>query len=216
MAGGAAGGLTAGLMGYNDALSKLLFGREPSELSADEKMLIANIVTLAGAATGGAVDGSAGVGSGASAGRTEVENNYLSAGQSLIFDKELSDCRKSGGDCQAVIDKWKKVSDEQSHQLDETLKDNPLESQVVDKEIVQGGFDMSERPGWLSNIGADVMNSDEAKAYVQQWNGQDLASIDVNSPKWTKYAAFVSDPENQAALASLGMLGIDLVLIAKK
>lgn len=79
VAGGAAGGLTAGLIGYNDALSKLLFGREPSELSADEKMLIANIVTLAGAATGGAVDGSAGVGSGASACRTEVEINALGA-----------------------------------------------------------------------------------------------------------------------------------------
>lgn len=49
----------------------------------------------------------------------------------------------------------------------------------MDKEIAQGGSDMSERPGWLSNIGADVMNSDEAKAYVQQWNGQDLANIDV-------------------------------------
>ncbi|MGC0876956.1 VENN motif pre-toxin domain-containing protein [Pantoea agglomerans] len=44
-------------------------------------MLIANIVTLAGATAGGAVDCSAGVGSGASAGRTEVENNYLSKEQ---------------------------------------------------------------------------------------------------------------------------------------
>ncbi|WP_422731538.1 hypothetical protein [Pantoea agglomerans] len=74
---------------------------------------------------------------------------------------------------------------------------------------------MAERPGWLSNIGADVMTSEEAKAYVQQWNGQDLANIDVNSPKWTKFAAFASDPENQAALTSLGMLGKDLFLIAK-
>lgn len=84
----------------------------------------------------------------------------------------------------------------------------------MDKEIAQGGSDMSERPGWLSNIGADVMNSDEAKAYVQQWNGQDLANIDVNSPEWTKYAAFVSDPENQAAVTSLGLLAKDLTTAA--
>ncbi len=77
--GGAAGGLTAGMLSYNDALSHLLYGKDASELSADDKMLIANIVTLAGAAAGGAVDGSAGVGSGASAGRTEVENNALGA-----------------------------------------------------------------------------------------------------------------------------------------
>lgn len=41
---------------------------------------------------------------------------------------------------------------------------------------------MASRPGWLGSIGADVMTSDEAKAYVQQWNSQDLANIDVNSP----------------------------------
>ncbi|WP_081325946.1 hemagglutinin repeat-containing protein [Pantoea agglomerans] len=77
--GGVAGGLTAGMLSYNDALSHLLYGKDASELSADDKMLIANIVTLAGAAAGGAVDGSAGVDSGASAGRIEVENNALSA-----------------------------------------------------------------------------------------------------------------------------------------
>lgn len=77
--GGAAGGLTAGMLSYNDALSHLLYGKDASELSADDRMLIANIVTLAGASAGGAFDGSAGVGSGASAGRTEVENNYLSS-----------------------------------------------------------------------------------------------------------------------------------------
>ncbi|XTZ37857.1 hypothetical protein ACQYRI_18195 [Salmonella enterica] len=74
---------------------------------------------------------------------------------------------------------------------------------------------MADRPGWLSGIGADVMTSEEAKAYFQQWNGQDLAKIDQSSPEWTKYAAFVSGPSNQAALASLGMLDKDLVLIAK-
>ncbi len=73
---------------------------------------------------------------------------------------------------------------------------------------------MADRPGWLSGIGADVMTRDEAKAYVQQWNGQDLANIDVNSPKWTKFASFASDPENQAAVASLGLLAKDLTSAA--
>ena len=80
----------------------------------------------------------------------------------------MSDCRKSDGYCHAVIDKWKKVSDKQSAESDQKLKDNPLEAQVIDKEVAQGGVDMSERPGWLGSIGADVMTSDEAKAYVQQ------------------------------------------------
>ncbi|EOU4371568.1 TPA: hypothetical protein ACHGDM_005027 [Escherichia coli] len=73
---------------------------------------------------------------------------------------------------------------------------------------------MTERPGWLGSIGADVMTSDEAKAYVQQWNGQDLAKIDMNSLEWMKYALFVSAPENQVAVASLGLLAKDIGVAA--
>jgi filamentous hemagglutinin len=79
--GGAAGGLAAGVMSSSDKLSQMFFGKSVSELSEDEKMLVANIVTLAGAVAGGAVDGRVGVVSGASAGRTEVENNYLSVSE---------------------------------------------------------------------------------------------------------------------------------------
>lgn len=105
-----------------------------------------------------------------------VENNYLSTNQSLTFDKELSDCRKSGGDCQAVIDKWKKISDNQSQQLDETLKDNPASSLAWDKELAEGGLDMASRPAWMNNIpGAGGMSDEQARAYVQQWNSQDLS-----------------------------------------
>jgi len=51
------------MLSYNDALSYLLYGKDVSELSADDKMLIANIVTLSGVAAGCAVDGSAEVSS---------------------------------------------------------------------------------------------------------------------------------------------------------
>nr|WP_249042837.1 hemagglutinin repeat-containing protein [Pantoea stewartii] len=214
VAGAAAGGFTAAALGTNDALSKLFFGKEAALLTADEKQLIANIVTLAGAGVGGAVGAGTGAGSGGSAARTEVENNSLSPDQSLTFDKELSNCRKSGGDCQAVIEKWKQISDKQSAETEQKLKDNPLEAQVVDKEIAQGGYDMEDRPGWLSGVGADVMTSKEAKAYVQQWNGQDLAKIDQSSPEWTKYAAFVSDPDNQALLVSGGLLASNITKAA--
>lgn len=91
--GGAAGGLTAGLLSSGDALSEMLFGKKAYQLSADEKMLVANVVTLAGAAAGGAVDGSAGVGSGGAAGRIEVENNYLSDNQKAQKKKEIEGCQ---------------------------------------------------------------------------------------------------------------------------
>ncbi|WP_323113017.1 VENN motif pre-toxin domain-containing protein, partial [Serratia liquefaciens] len=191
-------------------------GRDISSLTEGEKQEVSALSQLAAGLAGGiASDGTAGAVVASQAGKNAVENNHLSSTQALTFDKELSDCRKSGGDCQTVIDKWKAVSDGQSVETDQKLKDNPLEAQVIDKETALGGYDMTQRPGWLNNIGADVMTSEEAKAYVQQWNGQDLANIDVNSPGWTKFAAFVSDPENQAAVASFAKISKDVVQLAK-
>ncbi|MGC6389065.1 VENN motif pre-toxin domain-containing protein [Ewingella sp. S1.OA.A_B6] len=191
-------------------------GVDRENLSEEQRQTISALSTLAAGLAGGlAGDSSADTVAGAQAGKNASENNALSSTQALAFDKELSDCRKSGGDCQAVIDKWKQVSDKQSAETDDKLKDNPLEAVVIDKEVAQGGIDMAQRPAWLDNIGADVMTDEQAKAYVQYWNAQDLTNIDVNSPGWTKFAAFASDPENQAAVASLGMLGKDLIVIAK-
>ena len=214
-AAGAAGAATGELAAK--AIAGVLYPdvTDLSKLSEEQKQTVSALATIsAGMAGGLAGDSTAAAATGAAAGKNAAENNALSADQSLSFDKELSDCRKSGGDCQSVIDKWKQVSDKQSAETDQKLKDSPLEAQVVDKEIAQGGYDITDRPGWLSGIGADVMTSEEAKAYVQQWNGQDLAKIDQNSPEWTKYAAFASNPENQAALGSLGLLAKDLTVAA--
>ena len=205
IAAGAAGASIGALAGM---IALDLKGVTAGELSEADKQTVSALATLASTLAGGLIgdSGATAVNAGL-AGKNAVENNALSSTQALTFDKELSDCRKSGGDCQAIIDKWKAVSDKQSAETDQKLKDNPLEAQVIDKEVAQGGVGMTERPGWMGNLGLAVMTSEEAKAYVRQWNAQDLANIDVNSPGWTKFAAFVSDPENQVALASLGIAG---------
>ncbi|XUV83757.1 hemagglutinin repeat-containing protein [Enterobacter sp. TMH.L2] len=214
-AAGAAGAFSGELAARHIA-AEMFPDTKPGDLNQDQKQLVSLLGTMAAGIAGGVVGNStAAATTGAQAGKNAVENNGLSSTQALTFDKELSDCRKSGSDCQAVIDKWKQVSDKQSAETDQKLKDDPLAARVMDKEVAQGGYDMAERPGWLSNIGADVMTSDEAKAYVQQWNGQDLANIDVNSPTWTKFAVFASDPENQAMLVSGGLLAKSLVQLTK-
>ncbi|EHL4433065.1 VENN motif pre-toxin domain-containing protein [Salmonella enterica] len=214
VAGGAAGAVTGEVAAIT--ISKLYFGKPPSELNESEREQLSGMSTVAAALAGSlASDSSAGTVAGAQAGKNAVENNYLSANQSMTFDKELSDCRKSGGDCQSVIDKWKKVSDDQSQQLDETLKDNPASALAWDKELAEGGLDMANRPVWMNNIpGAGGMSDEQARAYVQQWNSQDLSKIDVNTPGWMQFAAFASDPENQAALGSLGLLAKDVTVAA--
>ncbi|MGJ8522578.1 Deoxyribonuclease CdiA-o11 [Carnimonas sp. R-84981] len=107
-----------------------------------------------------------------------------------------------------------KISDEQNAGVGKNLKDSPLTAVNWDKEVAMGGYNMTERPGRLGNIGADVMTSDEVIAYVKQWNGQDLSKIDMNSPAWMKYAMFVSDPENRAMLLSRGLLAKDITKAA--
>ncbi|MDJ0041077.1 hemagglutinin repeat-containing protein [Pantoea allii] len=106
VAGAAAGGFTAAALGTNDALSKLFFGKQAALLTADEKQLIANITTLAGAGVGGAVGGGIGAGSGGSAARTEVENNYLSNQQRSERDKEFDACKGSVSCQMQVGAKW--------------------------------------------------------------------------------------------------------------
>ncbi|GEM_PF-1818667 len=192
-----------------------IYGKDVGQLTPDEKATVSSIAGLAGAGLAGAAGGDGrSLVSGSVAGRTAVENNYLSADQTLQFDKELAECRQSGAECQPVIDKWKKISDSQSAVLDERLKDHPMTAQELDKKYAQGGFEMTECPNWLRYTGAATMTSDEAKAYVQQWNGQDLAKIDQNSPTWSKFAAFASDPENQFAMLSMGGLAKDLTAAA--
>lgn len=177
-----------------------------------EQGLINALATLAAGLAGGVVgDNTANAVAGGQAGKNAVENNYLSATQSLAFDKEMQACKASGGDCSAVVDKYKKLSDEQSAALDSKCAANPLECEVYDKNVVAGGMEMAQRPEWIGSLpGVDAMSDEQAKAYVQYWNAQDLAKINMSSPDWAVFAAAVSDPENQALALSVGMLGKDL------
>ncbi len=213
VAGGALAG--AGAEAAAPVAASWIYGKDVSRLTPNEKTTVSSLAGLVGAGLAGAAGGNGqSFVSGSVAGRTAVENNYLSADQALQFDKELTECRRSGAECQSVIDKWKKISDRQSAVLDERLKEHPMTAQELDKKYAQGGFGMTERPDWLRYIGAAAMTSDEAKAYVQYWNGRDLANIDQNSPTWSKFAAFASDPENQFAMLSMGGLAKDLTAAA--
>ncbi|ACX88282.1 filamentous hemagglutinin family outer membrane protein [Pectobacterium parmentieri WPP163] len=75
--GGAAGGLVSSASA--EVLTNLLYPEvKKGDLSAEQKQLIANLVTIAGAGAGGIAGGNlAGAGSGANTAKNEVENNSL-------------------------------------------------------------------------------------------------------------------------------------------
>ncbi|MFJ5501256.1 hemagglutinin repeat-containing protein [Pectobacterium sp. CHL-2024] len=81
-AGGAAGGLVSSAGA--DVLTSLLYPEvKRGELSAEQKQLITNLVTIAGAGAGGIASGNlTGAGSGANTAKNEVENNFF--GKALV------------------------------------------------------------------------------------------------------------------------------------
>ncbi|EHD21342.1 filamentous hemagglutinin family outer membrane protein [Brenneria sp. EniD312] len=85
--GSAAGGAVGGLVSSAgaQALTALLYpGVKGEELTGEQKELIANLITLAGAGAGGLVGGNlTGAGSGANTAKNEVENNYFNLGKGL-------------------------------------------------------------------------------------------------------------------------------------
>ncbi|ELV7529588.1 hypothetical protein QMU90_003569 [Edwardsiella ictaluri] len=46
-----------------------------------------------------------------------VENNFLSSTEARALDKELSDCKASGGDCKSVVEKYIEISNKNSKEL---------------------------------------------------------------------------------------------------
>ncbi|MGI8444083.1 hemagglutinin repeat-containing protein, partial [Pectobacterium versatile] len=90
-AGGAAGGLVSAAGA--DVLTHLLYPEvKKGELSAEQKQLIANLVTIAGAGAGGFAGGNlAGAGSGANTAKNEVENNSLRGDKARELVKESAE-----------------------------------------------------------------------------------------------------------------------------
>lgn len=83
------------------------FGKQVSELSEEEKQTVSALATLASGLAGGLVgDSSANAVAAAQAGKTTVENNYLSNQQRSERDKEFDAC-KGNTSCQLKVGaKW--------------------------------------------------------------------------------------------------------------
>ncbi|MBC6573148.1 hemagglutinin repeat-containing protein [Escherichia coli] len=105
MKSGAVGAMTASAMSGH--LVSALYGKEASELTADEKRLVSSLVTIAGGLAGATIsEGDLSMAALASAtARVEVENNYLSKAQKAQKADELDKCQTA--DCKAQTEaKW--------------------------------------------------------------------------------------------------------------
>ncbi|WP_225899254.1 VENN motif pre-toxin domain-containing protein, partial [Escherichia coli] len=99
VAAGAAGAATGELAAR--AIAGMLYpGVKQSDLSEEQKQTISTLATVSAGLAGGLTGNStASAAVGAQSGKNAVENNYLSYDEAHAFDREMTACRKAGGDC---------------------------------------------------------------------------------------------------------------------
>jgi filamentous hemagglutinin len=98
------------------------------------------------------------------AARNAAENNYLTGAESRRFDKELSECKASGGDCRAVYEKYLAISNKNSQALRERCAD--------------GGVACAQYEELIRAYTRENLHDPEAAAMTRTLNGLDLLFLD--------------------------------------
>ncbi|MDT0176108.1 VENN motif pre-toxin domain-containing protein, partial [Enterobacter sp. BRE11] len=176
---GAAGGVSGELMAKL-VMNQLYPGKAVSDLTETEKQTVSALGTLAAGLAGGvAGDSTADAVAGAQAGKNAVENNHLSSTEARALDKELSDCKASGGDCQAVIKKYIDISNENSKELAEACTGGGVAC-VSWEELVQAATNVALDADKHQVRLDEKLKDPDAAAIVKYLNGSDLKFLKDN------------------------------------
>ncbi|HHW7320204.1 TPA: VENN motif pre-toxin domain-containing protein, partial [Escherichia coli] len=188
---GAAGAATGEVVGM---IATQMYDKPVSELSETEKQTVSTLATVAAGLAGGLVgDSGASAVAGAQSGKTTVENNYLSYDEAHAFDREMTACRKAGGDCGDIQNKYAVLSAENRQKLHIDVAADPLTAlSGEDKWNIEGGLSAAGRPSWLYGS----LTNQEVKDYVAEGNSYDLNYLNSNTSKGDRALAFFGEPEN--------------------
>ncbi|WP_228084739.1 hemagglutinin repeat-containing protein, partial [Shigella flexneri] len=193
VAAGAAGAATGELAAR--AIAGMLYpGVKQSDLSEEQKQTISTLATVSAGLAGGLTGNStASAAVGAQSGKNAVENNYLSYDEAHAFDREMTACRKAGGDCGDIQNKYAVISAENRQKLHIDVAADPLTAlSGEDKWNIEGGLSAAGRPGWLYGS----LTNQEVKDYVAEGNSYDLNYLNSNTSKGDRALAFFGEPEN--------------------
>ena len=201
------------------------FGKQVSELSEEEKQAVSALATLASGLAGGLVgDSSANAVAAAQAGKTTVENNYLSSKQIDAWSAEMKSCQASGGDCDGIIRKYEELSTSQQQQLISYCAANPATCQqkygdvladsmavkhALDKALGQDipakmAYDLTAT--WMHQIQADgVISTNKVSEALQKDYGLDAIQADIVAG--AAAAAFGGVSKYQPNKGAIGNMG---------
>ncbi|ENT2992022.1 VENN motif pre-toxin domain-containing protein, partial [Raoultella planticola] len=174
---GAAGAATAEIVGI---IATQMYGKPVSELDETQKQTISTLATLAAGLAGGLTGGStADTVTAAQAGKTTVENNYLSEKESRQLDKEMQDCKASGGDCNKVVEKYIDISNKNSKELVETCTGGGVAC-VTWEELIQADTNVALDANKHQIRLSEKLKDPDAAAIVKYLNGTDLKFLKDN------------------------------------
>ncbi|EFN8468990.1 hypothetical protein EBJ43_19790 [Escherichia coli] len=105
----------------------------------------------------------------------------------------MTACRKVGGDCGDIQNKYAVISAEHRQKLHIDVATDPLTAlSGEDKWNIEGGLSAAGRPGWLYGS----LENQDVKNYVTESNSYDLNYLNNNTSKGDKALAFFGEPEN--------------------
>ncbi|MET4057247.1 filamentous hemagglutinin [Pantoea agglomerans] len=186
-------GASGAVMGEYIA-QQLYPGVKREDLSEEQRQTISALGTLAAGLAGGVVgDSTADAVAGAQAGKNAVENNHLHTAEARALDKELSDCKASGGDCQAVINKYIDISNKNSKELAEACTGGGVAC-VSWEELVQAETNIALDADKHQVRLGDKLKDPDAAAIVKYLNGSDLKFLKDNITKSDRFMDVVMNP----------------------
>jgi len=167
---------------------------DSSKLTEKQKQTVSTLASISAGIAGGIAGGNtAGAAVGASAGKNSVENNFLSWNEAQAFDKEMTACRKSGGECGGIQNKYAVISANNRLKMHIDVAADPLTAlSGEDKWNIEGGLSAASRPGWLYGS----LENQDVKNYVIEGNSYDLAYLNSNTSDGVRALAFFGEPEN--------------------
>ncbi|WP_264253684.1 VENN motif pre-toxin domain-containing protein, partial [Pantoea ananatis] len=177
------------------AIALALYGTADSDkLSPEQKANLSALATLASGIAAGVSSGStAGAATGALAGKNAVENNYLSSTEAHQLDKEMQECKASGGYCNKVVEKYIDISNKNSKELVEACTGGGVTC-VTWQELIQGATNVANDAN-PSQIRLDEKLKDpSAAALVNYLNGTDLKFLEENITTGDRMMSVVMDP----------------------
>ncbi|TLU65640.1 filamentous hemagglutinin N-terminal domain-containing protein [Enterobacter sp. MF024] len=188
---GAAGAATGELVGM---IATEMYGKSADELDETQKQTVSALATLAAGLSGGLVgDSSASAVSGAQAGKTTVENNYLSTAEARQLDAELAECKASGGDCKSVVQKYLDISNKNSKELVEACTGGGVTC-VTWEELLQASTNVANDPQPGQFRLDEKLKDPDAAAIVNYLNRSDLKFLKDNITQGDRVLSVVMDP----------------------